>query len=112
MARGDLKKTRSGQPYQDWRYSVEDLERDWLRYRIKPEDARKIILDIRNLFDKLLAAKTDARRVAITNMLRKRLALGWNKIEDLAPLAKIANCGDPNYYKAALEEAVRIGRGG
>lgn len=89
--RGDWKRTRDGHEYQEWRFSTEELREDVLRYRMTPEEARRFLLFIRWLIDKLLTTKSDARRVAAVNMLQKFLTHGYRSISNLAALSKIAN---------------------
>ena len=88
--RGDWKRTRDGHEYQEWRFSTEELREDVLRYRMTPEEARRFLLFIRWLIDKLLTTKSDARRVAAVNMLQKFLTHGYRSISNLA--AAFARC--------------------
>jgi hypothetical protein len=87
-----IRTNKDGRQYQEWYYSVEDLQRDVLRYQMTPARAAEKIEEIRSLIEELLVPETtDARRATIVTMLHRRLCNGFNKIEDLAPLSKIAS---------------------
>jgi hypothetical protein len=108
--RGDWKKSRDGRDYQDWRYSVEDLNEEVPRWRTTPKQARRRILGIRNLFDKLLTAKTDIRRVACVNLIHRRLNHGYNRIDMLAPLSKVASMTPKEHktFKDRMRETIEL----
>jgi len=67
------------------------LDYDVRRFRLTSNDARKRIEHIQRLFGRLLDPKlTDARRVGIVNVLRRRLV--WHhEVDNLAALSKIAH---------------------
>lgn len=89
--RGDQKTRRDGSTFTEYRYSTDDLDYDVRRFRLTSNDARKRIEHIQRLFGRLLDPKlTDARRVGIVNVLRRRLV--WHhEVDNLAALSKIAH---------------------
>jgi hypothetical protein len=90
--RGEWRRRKDGSEYQEWRYSVEELQQDVRRFRHSPAQARKQLRSIQHLFDRLLDPKTtDVKRCAIVNHLKRRLIMGFNDIERLAALSKIAS---------------------
>jgi len=78
-----------------YKYTAEQLLSDRERFRSTQEQARDALTEIRDMFDRLLAAdSTDAERARIVNKLEKRLTLGYANIKNVAVWSKIANESD------------------
>ena len=76
---------------QPWRYVVAQLQEDRQRCLLKPQQARKNLIEIRDMIDALLTTDSDAVRTSTVNKLRTRLVRGYSRIENLAVWSKIAN---------------------
>lgn len=76
----------------DYRYTVERLKEDRERFRGDKEFYKNILLEFKNMFDRLLSEdSTDEERVKIANKLEEKLTHNHSVISHVAVFSKIAN---------------------